>query len=148
MDKFAQSIMAENKTIGEIKEGLTRLQDTRIYLEVTLTTVKRAIARTYQPELIKNYYIEELTPTKEGGFVVKFVKRFQPLTEEEYQKEYWGNMKLVETNFDLKEWINKRISAEKTKKEEALDVGSKASIGGKIRSLNEVLEYINQQDGE
>jgi predicted AAA+ superfamily ATPase len=83
-------VMAENKTIEEIKEGLTRLQDTRIYLEVTPSTVRRAIAKTYQPELIKKYYIEELTPTKEGGFIVKFTKRFQPLTEEEYQKEYWN----------------------------------------------------------
>lgn len=87
--------MSKNKSIEEIKEGIVRMQDHKIILETTSDNVRKAVARTYQPELMKHYYIDELTQKSDGSFIVKFEKRYEPLTEEDYQQGYWPHVESI-----------------------------------------------------
>lgn len=56
--------------------------------EVTKTTVKNLILDIYNTETVKNFFIQDIV-MKEDKVLVKWQKRFEPLTKEEL-KEKWN----------------------------------------------------------
>ena len=78
--------MKKQKTILELhKESMEVLG---FWDEVTKTTVKNLILDIYNTETVKNFFIQDIV-MKEDKVLVKWQKRFEPLTKEEL-KEKWN----------------------------------------------------------
>lgn len=61
---------------------------TGMWQEVSDTILKTSLELVHRKDIIQKYYIEDIMIRRNEKVLVKWSKRLQPLSEEEYNKKY------------------------------------------------------------
>lgn len=56
--------------------------------EISKTTILKSLEHNYKTEILRNYMITDIVLKDDKKFLIKWDKRFEPLTNEELKEQY------------------------------------------------------------
>jgi hypothetical protein len=75
-------------TEEEAVKALFSQGDRTPYYETSMSHLIYSLERNFHKGIVKQYSIAEIILAKENKVIIKWVKRYKPLTDKEYKEKY------------------------------------------------------------